>query len=51
MNTEILQAVLDVVFGSVFVYLTPGLFLLMVVLFGDRLVGLLYDAVVKRRWN
>lgn len=50
MNTETLQAVLDVVFGSIFVYLLPGLFLLMVVLFGDRLVGLLYDALLKRKW-
>ncbi|HHY72272.1 MAG TPA: hypothetical protein GX497_03425 [Bacillus bacterium] len=51
MNTQILQAVIEVVFGSIFAYLTPALFLLMVVLFGDRLVGLIYDAVVKRRWN
>lgn len=50
MNTEILQAVLDVVFGSLLVYLTPALFLLMVVLFGDRLVGLMYNSVAKRKW-
>ncbi len=49
MNFSILQAVLEIVFQRYMVYLTPILFLFVVVLFSDRLVSFLYDAF-KRRW-
>lgn len=45
MNTEMIQAVLEVVFKSHFVYLSPFLFLLMIVMFGDRLIDLFFEAI------
>lgn len=48
MNTEIIEAILEVVFQRYFVYLTPVLFLLMVVLFADRIVDLIYNSIATK---
>jgi hypothetical protein len=45
MNTDLLQNVIDIVFKGNLLYLSPLLFLLMVVLFSDRLIDLIYNAL------
>lgn len=45
MNTELLQGMIDIVFKGNLLYLSPFLFLLMVILFSDRIIGLIYDSI------
>jgi len=49
MNLDLLQAIIEVVFKSNMLYLTPFLFLMMVVLFSDRIIDLLFTAIDRRR--
>ncbi|GGJ63391.1 hypothetical protein GGR02_001399 [Anoxybacillus voinovskiensis] len=45
MNFDILQAVLEIVFQRYMVYLTPVLFLFIVIMFGERLISFLYNVI------
>lgn len=45
MNFDILQAVLEIVFQRYMVYLTPVLFLFVVIMFGERLINFLYNVI------
>lgn len=45
MNMELLQGMIDIVFKGNLVYLSPILFLLMVILFADKLIDLIYNAM------
>lgn len=45
MNTELLQGVIDIVFKGNMLYLSPVLFLLMVILFADKLIEFIYNAL------
>jgi hypothetical protein len=45
MNTDLLQGMVDIVFKGNLLYLSPILFLLMVILFSDRLIDLIYKAI------
>lgn len=44
MDIELLQGMIDIVFKGNLVYLSPFLFLLMVILFADRLIELIYQS-------
>lgn len=48
MNAELLQGMIDIVFKGNLVYLSPFLFLLMVILFSDRLIELIYNAMREK---
>jgi positive regulator of sigma E activity len=51
MDTSLVQYILDIIFSKFMIYLSPMIFLFMVVLFADRLIDLIFDAVAtKRRW-
>lgn len=45
MNTDLLQSVVDIVFQGNLLFLSPILFLLMTILFSDRLIDLIYNAL------
>jgi hypothetical protein len=45
MNAELLQGMIDIVFKGNLLYLSPIIFLLMVILFSDRLIDLIYNAI------
>lgn len=45
MNAELLQATIDVVFSGYMPYLAIPIFLLLVILFADRLIDLIYHAL------
>ncbi|ANB61157.1 hypothetical protein GFC30_2744 [Anoxybacillus amylolyticus] len=45
MNFDILQAVLEIIFQRYMVYLTPVLFLFIVIMFGERLISFLYNVI------
>jgi hypothetical protein len=45
MDANLLQGMIDIVFKGNMIYLSPILFLLMVVLFADRLIDLIKNAV------
>jgi hypothetical protein len=45
MNNDLLQAMIDIVFKGNLLYLSPVLFLLMVILFSDRLIELIYNSL------
>lgn len=45
MSQEIVQMVLDVVFGTIFIYLLPGLFLLLIFLFSDTILHAIYQSI------
>lgn len=45
MDDNLLQSVIDIVFKGNMLYLSPALFLLLVILFADRLIGLIYTAI------
>ena len=45
MNTYLLQSVVDIVFKGNMLYLAPIIFLLMTIIFSDRLIDLLYNAL------
>lgn len=47
--SQIINAVLEIVFSRYMLYLAPLLFLLMVVVFVDRFVDLLYEAISNKR--
>lgn len=52
MDLTLVQAVINVVFSGYLLYLSPLLFLLMIVLFADRLIDLLVNSIspsTKRR--
>lgn len=44
MDVELLQGMIDIVFKGNLVYLSPFFFLLMVILFADRLIELIYHS-------
>lgn len=44
MNMELLQGVIDIVFKGNLLYLSPFIFLLMVILFADNLIALIFNA-------
>lgn len=45
MNTELLQGMIDIVFKGNMILLAPFLFLLMLILFADRLIELIYNSI------
>lgn len=45
MNTGLLQGMIDIVFKGNLLYLSPMLFLLMVVLFADKLIELVVSSI------
>lgn len=45
MDDNLLQSVIDIVFKGNLLYLSPVLFLLMIILFADRLIELIYKAL------
>lgn len=45
MNNDLLQGMIDIVFKGNLLYLSPVLFLLMAILFSDRLIDLIYNAL------
>lgn len=45
MNKDLLQATVDIVFSGYMLYLSVPLFLLLVVLFSDSIIGLLYSSI------
>ena len=45
MNTDLLQGIIDIVFKGNMLFLSPILFLLMIILFSDRLIELIVRAV------
>lgn len=47
MDMELLQATIDIVFKGNMLYLSPFLFILMIILFSDRLIDLVYSAIGK----
>ncbi|MBM7543256.1 hypothetical protein [Amphibacillus cookii] len=46
---NLLQLTLDVIFGGYMPYLAPLLFLLMVILFVDRLIDFIYNAIGRQK--
>jgi hypothetical protein len=51
MDTSLLQMILDIIFSKFMGYLTPMIFLFMVLLFADRIIEVVYNAIAtKRRW-
>lgn len=44
MNTELLQGMIEIVFKGNLLYLSPILFVVMVILFGDRIVEMISAA-------
>jgi len=49
---EIIQTILDIVFTDFMLYLSPVFFVFMVILFGDRIIDLLYGIFSeRRRWR
>lgn len=51
MDYNLLQAIIDIVFKGNLLYLSPILFLLMVVVFADRLIDLITNSISSRRNN
>lgn len=49
MNSDLLKAVIDVVFGGHMLYVAPFLFLIMIVLFAERMIDLIYDSIHSKR--
>lgn len=49
MKGDLLQATLDVIFGGMLLYLSPILFMLCVLLFGEKLIDLIMDTLSDRR--
>lgn len=45
MNTELIQIVINLIFSKYIGFLIPFLFLLMVLLFADRLIDTFYSAL------
>ncbi|MEH7126020.1 hypothetical protein V7127_22675 [Bacillus sp. JJ1773] len=52
MNGELIHTVLNIIFSKYMIYLSPMILVLMVALFSERLIDLVYQAVdKKRRWR
>ena len=51
MNSDLIQAIIDLVFKGYLLYLSPLIFLLMVVIFADSLIGLIVNAVSNNKRN
>ncbi|WP_313799084.1 hypothetical protein [Cytobacillus sp.] len=52
MNGGLTQEVLNIIFSKYMVYLSPMIFVLMVALFSERIIDLIYQAIdKKRRWR
>lgn len=54
MSTELLESVFEIIFGGTLLYLSPLLFLLMVISLADKFIGLIYNVVFdenRRRWR
>ncbi|MCK6259396.1 hypothetical protein LCY76_22755 [Fictibacillus sp. KIGAM418] len=51
MNTDLLQGMIDIVFKGNLFYLSPFIFVLMVILFADRLIELIYNAIGSGEGN
>lgn len=51
MDYNLLQAIIDIVFKGNLLYLSPILFLLMVIVFADRLIDLISNSISLRRNN
>jgi drug/metabolite transporter (DMT)-like permease len=49
MQGDLLQAILDVIFGGMLLYLSPILFMLGVLLFGEKLIDLIIDTLSDKR--
>lgn len=49
MNMDMVNGVLEVVFNSAFVYLMPAIFLLLIALFSDSIVDLIFRSVTLSR--
>ncbi|SEO80312.1 hypothetical protein SAMN04488134_11354 [Amphibacillus marinus] len=47
----LLNIVIEVVFSGHMLYVAPFLFLMMLTLFADRLIDLIYDAFDKRKYR
>jgi hypothetical protein len=47
MDFDILEAILEIIFNRYMVYLTPVLFLFMVILFGERVINFVYSVIRK----
>lgn len=45
MDGQLLQSIIDIVFRGNMLYLAPFLFLMMVILFADRIIELIIQAV------
>lgn len=52
MNGGLTQEVLNIIFSKYMMYLSPMIFVLMVALFSERIIDLIYQAIdKKRRWR
>jgi hypothetical protein len=52
MNGGLTQEVLNIIFSKYMVYLSPMIFVLMVALFSEKVIDVIYQAVdKKRRWR
>ncbi|WP_017473321.1 hypothetical protein [Amphibacillus jilinensis] len=49
MSNDLLSAVIEVIFGGYMLYVAPFLFLMMIVLFSDRLIDLIYSALEQKK--
>lgn len=49
MDNDLLQSIIDIVFRGNLLYLAPFLFLMMIILFTDRFIDLIYNAMESRR--
>lgn len=49
MNSELLSSLIDVIFGDFMPYIAPLLFLLIVFMFANRIIDLIYYAFEIRR--
>lgn len=48
MDAELLQGIIDIVFKGNLLYLSPILFLLMVIIFSDKIIQLIYDSIGEK---
>jgi hypothetical protein len=49
MQGDLLQAILDVIFKGNLLFLSPILFMLGTLMFGEKLVDLIYHSISERR--
>ncbi|MFC4323687.1 hypothetical protein [Litchfieldia salsa] len=48
MNSEITSAILEITFSRLLVFIVPFLFLLMITLFSEEMIDLIYKSVKRR---